>query len=307
MLRHTIWSWGLGVAGALLAYGCADLLDLPDAPAVIAKDPWRCEATAGAAAPPPRMERARVQVHACDFISTNCSQAVRGLTAKLCDKRDIHCATPIQTGIQDVDGDLSFEVATGGPLGSGFDGYLVVTPPAVLCTDTSVLGGASLCVVAPQCDPSAPDMRCLVPTYGPALLFFNPPIMADVPQPIVLPLVPTLAGASLLMAAGERAVTVEVGSVFARGLDCRAKPAPGLSFVAVPQMMSVLYQNNGVFSTNAKTTDASGIAGLIGVPSGIVNVSAYDGDPANGRKVADFGAQVWSGFVTYVTLLPSSG
>ena len=86
-------------SGALtLLCGCADLLDIAENPMLVAPDPWLC--TPGEPIPaPPARDKATVRVRACNFISTNCGTRVKGITAKLCDKKDVNCAAPIQADI----------------------------------------------------------------------------------------------------------------------------------------------------------------------------------------------------------------
>jgi hypothetical protein len=302
-------TWTTLSLGLWLCSGCADLLDIPDAPALIAQDPWECPAPAMDAPAGPKPEKALVRVHACNYITSNCSSVVTGLTASLCNKLDYNCGTPIQSGIHDVNGDLAFEVPTVGSLGTGFDGYLLVNSATELCTNEAAFGGPSSCVAAPGCDPVAPSEKCRIPLFISGLLFFNPPINADSGQPIVLPLVPWVAGASLLPAAGSNRVEDQsLGIVFATGLDCAGIPAPGLTFRVspTPPKLGTIFSVNGAPSASAVATDESGIGGLLGVPPGFVQVSAYVTDPnVGGREVASIGVQVLPTSITYVALVPA--
>ena len=66
---------------------CSQVLDIPDDPRVVATGPWRC-LNQLPVAPAASGPLASVRVQACNFI-TNCTTMASGLTAKLCDKRDV--------------------------------------------------------------------------------------------------------------------------------------------------------------------------------------------------------------------------
>jgi hypothetical protein len=292
----------LAMAPGLLG-ACADILDIPDSPTLVMSDPWQCNNTAHA----PTSPRAQVVVHACNFISSNCSVPVTGITANLCDKLDVNCSQPVQTDIRDVDGDLRFDVPTTGSLGNGFDGYLRVVPPLGLCTNDLATNLAA-CDAAPACDIIAPDEKCMVPKFIPALLFFNPPIVNSTGAPVVLPLLPTTSSINLVQAAGGPKVQNAQGIVVLTGLDCAGYPAPGLTFNVSPQSQQLarIYVANGAVSATAQATDESGLGALLGVPPGFVEVSAYTvSAQANFVRVASANVQVRPLTATYVALTPS--
>jgi len=283
--------------------GCADILDLPDSPTIVMNDPWQCDSTP----PAPISSRAQVVLHACSFISSNCSVPVTGISATLCDKLDVNCTQPVQSDIRDVDGDLRFDVPTIGSLGKGFDGYVRVIPPLGPCTNDLATNPAA-CDLAPACDVSAPDERCLVPKFIPALLFFNPPIVANTEAPLVLPLMPTTSAINLVQATGAQKVGYAQGILVLTGLDCAGRPAPGLTFNVSPQSQQFarIYVANGAVSATAQATDQSGLGALLGVPPGFVEVSAYAVNvEANFERVATANVQVAASTVTYVALTPA--
>ena len=207
---------GLGGAAMIAVAGCSQVLDLPDSGTLTLAPagPWRC--LDGASEPPaPRAPTATVRFQACDFIS-NCTLPVRGLRARVCDKLDVGCLSPREVDIQDRGGALEFSVPTGP---RGFDGYVEVSTALARCYDTSTFGAAAgdlLCQLAPECDRAAPSDACNVPVYAPVLWFFNPPVVADMGDPIALqlspyaslPLVIDAAGGSLLPGTGGVFMTV---------------------------------------------------------------------------------------------------
>lgn len=310
----------LGVIVLASLSACADLLDIAENPVLVPPDPWMCPkpeamspATPGTAsmAATAAPDKATVRVRVCNYISTNCSDPVRGVTASLCDKRDVKCASPRQANLKDVDGTLQFEVSTGGALGKGFDGYLLVKAPKESCvTSPAFEGRAEACLFAtPDCDPSMPDSAsCKANTFIDGALFFNPPVVQDVSEPLVMPLFPTLKGVDLVLAAGARATDPNAGIVLARALDCDGNSASGLTFnvSAGPAPGAVVYQSEGVLTVGAKETDSSGTAGLLGITAGFATVSAYTDSTTMPREIASIGTQILPLTVTYVTLRPSS-
>lgn len=299
-------SCAVGLFAAPIALvGCAEVLGLPDDPVLAPADRWQCSAAAVSATPPQR-DKAKVTVRACNFISTNCATPATGLTASLCEKRDFNCAAPLQQGITDVDGDLNFEVPTGGSQGAGFDGYLKVTASPIRC---AALGMSkedqATCRQLAGCDGAASTDQCKVPEYIAAALFFNPPVDADREQPLLLPLIPFVASTKLVAAAGGTQADMTSGAVFATVLGCDGKPSPGVTLSSEPNpRFGVLYAADGVISAAATATDQSGLAGLLGVPTGFARIVAYEGAGESRREVTSVGVQVALQTMTYVTLLP---
>ena len=304
--RRAVFSSLLVALGA-----CADILDVPSSPALTASGPWHCLENPLEPMPPEK-DKATVRVQACDFVSTNCNMPVTNLTASLCDKRDVNCANPIRTGIQDVGGVLTADVPTGGALGSGFDGYLQVNSPTERCDDEAVFGSSSklLCQLAQArgCNLESPDDRCKMPTYAPAMMFFNPPVRADQSRPIPLPLVPTTAIQPILEAVGGTDFDPSTGFLFITALDCDGTPASGVTFRMIQHQTAVtqLYIDNGVVSRTAFQTDASGLAGFVHVPAGFAGVvGSTSGDATSPpEEIGELGVQVAAFTITYGTLSP---
>jgi len=286
---------------------CGAILDIPDDPQLAGAASWSCLAS-GLSTSPPQVDRVSVQVRACNFVSTNCSSAVTGLTAKLCDKRDVDCSTPLRSNINDENGAFDFEVETGGRSGTGFDGYLSVTAPAEMCNDSAVFGAAApaVCALAPSCNPDLPDQKCRTPTFAPARLFFNPAIRESGGGPIVLPLLPTSSVLSIVLAAGSTRPDPSYGFVFVTALSCEGKPAPHVA-VSVDRPgseVSYLYLDHGVVSAAARETDVSGLAVISNVAPGTLKVSAHTAGELP-MRVDEVSVQISPFVVTYVSLRPS--
>lgn len=285
--------------------GCAELLDIPstDTLSLAASGPWRC-LSAPVEPVAPRASSATVRFRVCDFIS-NCTLPVTGLQARLCDKLDVGCNNPRVEGIRDTNGLIEVEV----PMGQrGFDGYLQVFTAVAPCFDTQVFGSAAqglLCQLAPECDLAAPSAACDVPVYSPAMWFFNPPVLADLEQPIELQLYPTAALPLVLDAAGGELVP-GTGSVFMSVVDCDGQPAPGitLEIAEYEDVADPLYFDSGVISNTASQTDSAGIGGFIRIPPGFVEITGVDSD---GFPTSKVGVQASAGFVTLTVLAPSPG
>ncbi len=301
-----VWRTKVCVGGLLLVLtpvACSQVLDIPSDPKLLATGPWRCLGQSLAMAPAaPVNAQANVRVQACNFIS-DCTTNATGLTARLCDKRDVGCNNPRSTGITDTNGELRFQVPTAG---GGFDGYLLVTSQAASCTDTQAFGaaaGKTLCdLVAPMCDTTAPDARCYLPVYAPAMLFFNPPIVADVDTPLPLQLFPTSGLPAVIGAAGIQ-VDPMAGNLFIQALDCDGKPASGVTYqmAQYEDQVSPLYVDNGIVSESVTHTDSTGVGGFVRVPPGFVSVTGYNSDSA---AIGEIGVQAAPSVLTYSALLP---
>jgi hypothetical protein len=256
---------------------------------------------------PPEKDTAIVRVKVCNFVSTNCAEPVTGLTASLCDKLDVNCTRPIRSGIRDVGGTFMFEINTGGASGAGFNGFLQIMPPAESCTNEMAFGPTArmFCALAPKCDPNAPGDACKIPTFAPALVFFNPPIMHDVEQPLLVPMVPTGAFPALAQAAGT-ALDPMTGNLFITALNCDGKPAAGVKLTMDEELagkVTPLYLVEGVISNRASETDASGTAGFMGVPPGFAEISAFTAG-ANPVHVGRIGVQTAPSMITYSAVVP---
>lgn len=302
VLRFTVR--GAARAALVSVAACQAILDLPEDPRLLA--PWRCldEPLQPAA---PESATAVVRIQACDWVTTNCSQPVTGVTAALCDKKDVTCASPIRADIHDLDGEFVFEVNTGGIMGSGFDGYLTVSTPTAKCTDEMIFGpkAQALCSAAPGCDPNSGN-ACDIPIFTPSLLFLNPPVRADLAEPIPLPLIPTAAVQPLHEAIG-RPFDPTTGYIFVTTLDCDGKRAAGvrLSLNRDQDRATLLYVESGVISA-AMQTDESGVGGYIHVPAGFVEVSGSVFAPDQVlRRVGEVGLQVKPFTISYAMLAPS--
>jgi hypothetical protein len=219
----------------------------------------------------------------------------------------VNCASPIRQGISDEGGILNLEVATGGVLGAGFDGYLKVDAPTETCTNTSVFGEAApaLCTLALGCDPDQLSSKCQMPTFAPAMLFFNPAVRASSTTPLVLPLLPTSAVLSILGAAGTEGLDPTTGFLFVTILDCDGTPAANATVsVDSPETVNKLYIDHGVISASAQKTDVSGLAGVSNVPPGFIKVSAFSSD-ALPVRLGEVGVQIAPFTITYATIMPT--
>ncbi|MGC4092739.1 MAG: hypothetical protein QM756_33630 [Polyangiaceae bacterium] len=287
---------------ALSCVACADMLDIPSDAHLVKTGPWRCldstEKTLATAS-----SDAEVRVRACDFI-TDCTTDVTGLTAKLCDKRDVGCNQPRLSDLVETNGEFKFRVPTAG---GGFDGYLRVDSSLAFCTDRDAFGdvaGQVLCgAVSPQCNVAQPDAHCYITMFAPAMLFFNPPIVRDVSQALPLQMFPSSGLPAVIAAAGIQ-IDPSGGSLFLQAFDCDGAPAAGVSFVVVEHRDDVqsLYVDNGVVSSKATHTDTSGVGGFVGVPPGFITVVGYNAD---GLAISEIGLQAAASILTYGSLYPN--
>ena len=283
-------------------FGCEPMLDLADEPQLVESGPWRC---LGKTSEPvvSSKPKAAVRVRPCDFVA-NCTASISDMTAKLCAKRDFGCSAPMLSNIQEGNGELTFEV----PM--GFDGYLEVTSPTKRCTEFGEQSDL-LCLMAStlqQCDipNAATDSRCIIPTYAQTLLFFNPPVNADVTVPLDLPMLSLGNAPTLLQSAGiptEALANTKGGNLFVTVRDCDGNPASGVKLSIPPQQEEVfqLYNASGLPTRDATETDASGVGAFVGIPSKFVEVSAHAPD---GRLIGKIGVQGDANSLTYSNLAP---
>ena len=224
-----------------------------------------------------------------------------GLTARLCGKLDVDCLSPLDVDIQNVDGGFEIQVPT---MQTGFAGYLEVTSTSEPCT-SPVFGAAGrlVCGLAPQCNPDAPDESCLVPLYARALLFFNPPVTQDLPEPAVLSLLSSSVLPGLVRAAGTD-YDPTTGSLFVVGRGCDGAPAAGIRYgVDDPQgRVTQMYMDGGVLNRSRDATDLTGIGAFTGLTPGFASIEAHD---ARGNRIGAVGVHVAPGAITYATLVPS--
>jgi hypothetical protein len=280
------------------AAACAEVVSFPEDPRLIESGPWRC---LGAPAPSDSggQSTATVRMQVCDAFG-ECAVPLSGLSAELCAKVDVGCTRPLDIEIREVDGLLEFEV----PIGDdGFDGYLAVSSPSAPCTSPSFgEASAALCAASPGCDPEQPGDSCLVPVYVRALWFFNPPIIADTPEPLRLSLLSSAAQPSLAAASGG-SFDPSTGSVVVTGFDCDGGRAPGVSYDMrqYADAVSQWYMANGILTASVSETDATGMGGFVGVPPGFADVEAYN---AENERVGAVGVQVSAGTISYASLVP---
>lgn len=292
-MRAIIAPW---VALALLP-ACAELVSFPDDPTLADPGPWDCVAAPGStAALSPSTVTVRVQT--CDSFG-DCSVPIEGLSAELCEKLDVGCSRPVLSGMTPVAGLFEIDV----PIDErGFDGYLKVTSRSEACSADGGEPGASPCSLAPECDPAAPDERCQLPQYAPALFFFTPPIRSEPAQPFVLSLMRLAAVPALAQAAGAP-FDAELGNLVVTGVDCNGARAAGISYELRqhPDGATPLYMANGILSNSLDETDETGVGAFVGVPPGFVDVL---GSASDTGTVGGVGVQVSRLSISYATLAP---
>jgi hypothetical protein len=148
----------------------------------------------------------------------------------------------------------------------------------------------------------APTAACDYPTYAPVLWFFNPPVIRDIEEPILLELYPS-ASLPLIVDAAGGTLAPGTGSVFMTAVDCDGQPAPGvtLDIAEYENEATSLYFDSGVISNTASETDSSGVGGFIRIPPGFVEITGLNGEDT---PVAKVGVQANATFVTYTVLAP---
>lgn len=285
------------VALALLP-ACAELVSFPEDPTLAEPGPWDCVA-APASNAAATGSTVTVRVQTCDSFG-DCSVPIEGLSAELCEKLDVGCSRPVLGGMTPVNGMFEIDV----PIDErGFDGYLKVTSQTQPCSADGAELGTSPCSLTPECDPAAPDERCQLPEYAPALFFFSPPIRSQPAQPFVLSLMRLAAVPALAQAAGAP-FDAELGNLVVTGVDCNGARAAGLSYELRqhPDGATPLYMANGILSDSLDETDETGVGAFVGVPPGFVDVL---GSARDAGTVGGVGVQVSRLSISYATLAPT--
>jgi len=282
--------------------GCGMMLDLAEDPQVVETGPWRClgKVTPALSTKPTSL----VRVRTCDFVS-NCTETVAGMTGQLCHKADVGCRNPIMTGIPGTNGELSFQAPT------GFDGFLKLSAPMKHCMDfpadsTAIICGMAITLQGCVNPENRNDPLCNVPTHAESMLFFNPPVNADMTKPIDLPLLSMASWPSVMQSGGVPQESLlqmtEGGNLFVSVKDCDGKPASGVTFSIPPQQNETfqMYVTNGLPTRDATATDSSGIGAFVGLTKGkFVEVSAQTPD---GRLIGTVSVQADKLGMTYSSL-----
>jgi hypothetical protein len=114
---------------------------------------------------------------------------------------------------------------------------------------------------------------------------------------------PTSGLPAVIAAAGIQ-IDPTAGSLLLQAFDCDGAPATDVSFALGEHKDGVrsLYSENGVVSSGAMHTDASGIGGFVSVPPGFVTVVGYNSD---GVAIGQIGLQAAASILTYGSLHPS--
>lgn len=289
------------LVSALGLFGCETVLNLAEDPQVVETGPWRCLGKVSTSETPTK-PTALVRVRPRDFVNND---NVTGLTAKLCSKLDVGCANPKIANIHEADGELRFEVPT-----TGFDGYLDITAATKHCSEYPAEARDLLCgmaVVLQQCDLGKPnDPACFIPTHAESMLFFNPPVTADMTVPLELPMLSLTSLPTIMQRGGVPTdqINMEGGNLFVTVRDCDGKPASGVTMSIPPQTdpdysVFQLYVSSGVPIRDASETDRSGMGAFVGLAPKFIEVSAHTSD---GRLIGKIGVQASPLVMTYSTL-----
>lgn len=219
---------------------------------------WGCAANSAATAAD--AGRFQASLRLVDGVT---QRPLAGVLAQLCRKLDIACANPLAGSVHsDATGLVAFDVE------AGFDGYVLVTDPAV----------------------------------APTLYFFNPPVAADVgPTLVALVSAPSM---TLFAQQIGAALLPDRGTVILTGQDCQGDPAAGVTFAAsTGDAMTVPFYFVGMLPTaRAPSTDRSGLGGLANVPSGVATVSGTLA--TQGLRLGTLSLLVRPGAITYTQWVP---
>ncbi len=197
------------------------------------------------------------------------SGTLEGLNVKVCDKADATCSAPLAMEVTDAMGAVKLFVSTGA---TGFDGYLDVS------------GG----------------------TVVPALIYYLPPIGADIPAgTLEVPLVTEDNLALITGLAGGLSLDPTRGQLLALAYDCAGDNAVGVQIAAsnADAKSTQAYLQGSALSLEAKQTDESGGSVIFNLPAGASDISVTL--PGAGTLTAKSGVTIRAGAFTYATLPPT--
>ena len=185
-----------------------------------------------------------------------------GVSARACRRLDVKCTEGISgTAVTDAMGQASLVVP------SGFNGYARFDDPAIAST----------------------------------LFFFDPPMHADRPALGVSVATPeTTAGLAALTGAQPDS---SLGVALVTVLDCFGKPAEGVVVTAegIGGAAKAFYVRNGLPSTTAGATDATGYSGFVNAAPGTGSFSAS----VDGKPIGSVAVLVQAGTQTIASIVPN--
>lgn len=200
---------------------------------------------------------------------------VVGLKVKACGPLDPECVSPFAQGETDANGDVVLD------LPKHFRGYLHM--------------------------PAGPDsFKEMAPTI---LAVYPPPDRdsdlksdPDVPKNGV-----SLAELDFLLAQVKSATDPNLGHIFGLVQDCKLQRTAAVAVKANqsdPKTVQYYYEGNDTPNITRKETDATGIAGFLNVPTGIVTIETSL--PAQGgRRVGTYSVLVKKGSATILPMVPT--
>jgi hypothetical protein len=194
-------------------------------------------------------------------------QPVANAPAKVCAPLDVDCEMPLSEGVSDEDGKLVVEAHY------GFRGYTLISPP-----------------------PDYPEM-------APAIMWSNPPLFEENPDPNVAHLTSTGEVASAAAIVGAD-VDPAMGHLFGLTVDCMGQLTSGVVIKAgtVGPETTAYYIKGSLPSPTATETDPNGQAGYVNLPPGNVTITATSTEAG---KYAEVTILIKAGHVTYLALPPT--
>jgi hypothetical protein len=212
--------------------------------------------------PPP----GNVKITMSFFDEVSNTKQLAGVTVRACSKLDVTCASPLpnSTATSDAQGNATFT------LPAGFDGYLEINGSSTMS----------------------------------ALWYFSPFPVTDGTYNVGL-----LSPNDFQLIAQTSGATIDAnaGHSFNLALDCTAKYGTftaGMSFDADKKTSGTrpFYVINGLPSTTATATDASGIGGFANLPPGVVTVTATL--QSTGARSGSASVLIRTGVITYSPIAP---
>lgn len=197
-----------------------------------------------------------------------------GLHIKACASLDPECVTPLTEADTNASGDAILEVPR------NFRGYFHMP-----------VGPSSF------------------PNMAPSLVALYPPPDKDVLKPPAegaVPILVSIAELDTLLLQVKSAADPSLGHVFGFAVTCDGAPAAGVSLrtsIKDSKTVQYYYEGNGTPSVTAQESDATGNAGFLNLPTGVVSLETQV--PSLARRAGSYSVLVKKGTVTVIDLVPT--
>ncbi len=199
-----------------------------------------------------------------------------GVHVKACASLDPECKSPLAESDTDTKGDVVVSVP------KHFRGYLHMP-----------VGPESFREMAPT----------IYAVYPPPAKDSN---LTAEPQVGTVPILVSLSELDFLLAQVKSSTDPNLGHLFGLTTDCTGNPTSGVSLrtaVRDPKTVQYYYEGNGTPSVTSQESDATGNAGFLNLPTGVISMETQV--PKLAKKAGSYSVLVKKGSVTVIDFVPT--